>query len=182
MYKNYTSTQFYYLEPGTTTAKKATHDEAVPVTFYKNDITDPDKDAEMGQIGSYNATKLEMLKKWCGLKDGQEVDNNTDTFAEQLGQKKTVLAVVDIHTLDPPTPAPTKPLDPEQHTVTVTGMEFDANGNLVNVVVNDTGDAAMPSGTANKPLCGKKVPAGQFQSAVMAKDPKTDAPLKAISV
>lgn len=43
------------------------------------------------------------------------------------------------------------------HTVVVTGVEYDANGNPVNVIINDTGLGQ----------CGQKIPYAAFQSALI---------------
>jgi uncharacterized Zn-binding protein involved in type VI secretion len=49
------------------------------------------------------------------------------------------------------------------HVVTVTGMEYDASGNVTNYIINDTG----PSG-AGVVNCGIRVPAATFEAAVGA--------------
>lgn len=42
------------------------------------------------------------------------------------------------------------------HAIVVTGVEYDANGNLLNVIMNDTGLGQ----------CGRKIPAAQFQNSL----------------
>jgi hypothetical protein len=42
------------------------------------------------------------------------------------------------------------------HAVVVTGAQYDANGNLINVIINDTGQG----------ICGNVIPAAQFQNSL----------------
>lgn len=54
------------------------------------------------------------------------------------------------------------------HEVTVTGLEYDDNGNVTNVIINDTGTGQ----------CSRYVPVGQWNKAVNAlysEDKKTGA-------
>jgi uncharacterized Zn-binding protein involved in type VI secretion len=55
------------------------------------------------------------------------------------------------------------------HAVLVTGMQYDANGNLVNVIVNDTGLG----------VCGRAVPLAQYQNSLVPGKPinVTDNPI-----
>lgn len=50
------------------------------------------------------------------------------------------------------------------HTVTVTGVQYDQNGNLVNVIVNDTGRLSVANGGPGN--CGLTYSAASFQNAL----------------
>lgn len=61
------------------------------------------------------------------------------------------------------------------HTVNVTGMEYGSDGNLENVVINDTGRAGEPASER----IGRRVPADQFERSLLSDAPAvvTDNPI-----
>lgn len=124
-----------------------------------SEIKDPPKDAKDGQIGSYPETRQDMLKKACGI-DSKLGTNDTQSIASDVANGKTVIATVDVGTLNGNAPQ-------GNHAVTVTQMQFDQNGNLVKVTLNDTGN---PAGNN---VCGREMTGPGLQNFQRALVPDT---------
>lgn len=133
--------QTLYLWDG---SKPSVNSSATNVTIetLPSTIEDPDKAAKDGQVGSFPETRQDMLKKQCGI-DSTLGDNTVLGIAGDVADGKGVIAGVDVGTLNGNAPQ-------GLHAVTVTSMQFDDNGNLIKVTLNDTGN---PSGT----VCGREM-------------------------
>jgi hypothetical protein len=105
--------------------------------------------------GTVPASRAQLLTN-----NGVPAGTQTATMANletALGNGQGVIASVDASRLPNwPTNTPPQTL----HAITVTGVEYDANGNPIKVVVNDTG-------TGN---CGLKMPYATFQRALSGRD------------
>lgn len=135
--------QTLYLWSGSKPTVNNSPKSTVTIERLPSTIEDPDKAAKDGQIGSYPETRQDMLKKQCGI-DSTLGENTTQGIAGDVADGKSVIAAVDVGTLNG---------NPPQglHAVTVTSMQFDDNGNLVKVTLNDTGN---PNGTK---VCGREM-------------------------
>lgn len=122
-------------------------------------IDDPDKEAKAGQIGSYPESRADMLKRSCGIESGYG-SNTSQGMAGDLANGKVVLGSVDVGTLNGNPPG-------GGHVVTVTQMQFDQNGNLVKVTLNDT---ANPN---KAQCCGREITGAGIQTFESALTPDT---------
>lgn len=68
-------------------------------------------------------------------------------IAQAVSERRGVVAFIDPHEI-----SPSLYPDPGNHAVAVTGVELDANGDVIAVFINDTGAGE----------CGKRVPAAEF--------------------
>lgn len=92
---------------------------------------------------------------------------NPSALPIALGNGQGAIASVDAAALWPVSaPTVAAPAPGSLHAITVTGMEYDDNGNLKNYIINDTGTGQ----------CGVSVPASTMQSA-MAAHPNPAQPL-----
>ncbi|MCL2725988.1 MAG: PAAR domain-containing protein [Polyangiaceae bacterium] len=90
--------------------------------------------------------------------------NNLDNIGQALSGGKGVIADTDAHFLWDGVPNINPPAAGSFHAVTVTGVEYDDNGNVTNVIVNDTGIGE----------CSRKVPVDTWNKAVQGVN---DAPV-----
>ena len=127
-------------------------------------IEDPAADANKGEIGSFPETRQDMLKKACGV-DSTLGKNDEQSLASDVANGKTVIATVDVGTLNGNPPQ-------GNHAVTVTQMKFDDQGNLVEVTLNDTGNPNSP-GSANGVVCGRVMKGQDLQNFQRALVPGT---------
>ncbi len=109
-----------------------------------------DELAKGGQTGSFPPTRQKMLKDWCDI-ESRPGANTTSGIGEDLAGGNQVVAVVDSNKL----PGNSGGYSP--HVVTVSQMEFDADGKLVRVTVNDT---------SHKEGCGRELTGEQFDHAL----------------
>lgn len=120
-------------------------------------VTNPDEQAKQGDVGSFTATRTEMLKE-CGYKDPQTGTNSESGIGSSLADGNLVLAVVDVGKMPGGGAS-------GAHTVTVTRMEYDDKGNLTKVTVNDT---------SRPDSCGKDLTGSEFQAALLPESGATN--------
>jgi uncharacterized Zn-binding protein involved in type VI secretion len=133
--------QTLYLWSGSKISVNNDPKDIVKIEQLPPQVTDPDKDAKDGQIGSFPETRQDMLKKSCGI-DSTLGDNDPQSVAGDLADGHSVIVPVNVGTLNGQEPQ-------GGHVVTVTEMQFDKDGNLVKITCNDTGN---PDGTN---VCGR---------------------------
>jgi len=114
------------------------------------DIDDPAQ-ATSGKVASYDNTRATMLKKWCGIDDARPGAADLFSVADDVATGNDVAATVEVNTLyDEPDAS-------GYHVVTVSQMEFDQDGKLKSVTLNDT---------SAKDGCGKRFSGSAFQKAL----------------
>ena len=82
--------------------------------------------------------------------------SSLDNISQALSSGKGVIADVDAHYLWENIPGIKQPNFGAFHAVTITGIEYDSNGNIVNIIINDTGTGQ----------CSRRVPVDTWNKAV----------------
>jgi hypothetical protein len=111
-----------------------------------------------GQIGSYPETREIMLQQWCGVADLKTGSNSRLGIADDVADGNSVIAVVDVNRL----PGSSASSKQSRHAVIVSQMDFDDDGKLKTVTMNDTSGTA-PTGIG----CGRKLTGKEFAAALI---------------
>jgi uncharacterized Zn-binding protein involved in type VI secretion len=110
------------------------------------------------QDGGSTAYQRQALLTDFGIPSTVE-ENNLSNISQALASGKGVMADTDASILwKGVIPDNQLPKSPAFHEITITGIEYDDNGNITNVIINDTG-------TGN---CSRKIPVDQWNKAVQA--------------
>lgn len=128
-------------------------------TLLNNAIANGDAgdDKDPRKRGLARPTQLQDILARGSSVDGAEgtgvathlADNSVAAISQAVAEGKGVISFHDVAEL-------WGPGNEGLHFVLVTGLEYDANGNLVNVVINDTGTGE----------CGKRVPVDQYERSL----------------
>lgn len=112
---------------------------------------DAEKERKRYDSGGTSPDQRQNLLDRHGVPSHLE-DNSMQNIAQAVAEKRGVITSHEVQTLWPPV------VNGQSggHAIVVTGLEYDANGNLKNVIVNDTGLG----------ICGRSVPAGQFENSL----------------
>ena len=118
---------------------------------YDNPATPSGTPPVFGDGGTNPSTRQSILIN-SGIASTVQA-GNLENMGLALSQGKGVIASLDAYYLWPPHPD----LDPGAlHAVTVTGIEYDDNGDVAHVIINDTGTGE----------CGRRVPVNTWNDAV----------------
>ena len=141
---------------GANISQEALLDQAVPtISSDRSWWVGPINPARMFNTGGTTPSERAALLTKNGV-PASTAPGTMQNLELAVAQGKGVVAAVDAGLLwNPAFGAPLK----SWHAILVTGVEYDANGNILNVIVNDTG-----IGT-----CGQKVPAATFKAALAAR-------------
>ncbi len=120
-------------------------------------IGQDENEADKGTIGSTPETRSTMLKDWCGIHDERHGANTMDGIGEDVADGNTVIATVDVNKL-PRDDGAKSGSEVVRHAVTVSQMEFNADGSMKEVIVNDT---------SSEKGCGRHLPGDMFENALV---------------
>ncbi|MFO0616736.1 MAG: PAAR domain-containing protein [Polyangiaceae bacterium] len=123
---------FWALAPSTTGSykKSAIFEKLGELVVDPADKVNADKQLAAGTLGSNAKARAELMKKWCGI-DSEFGENTTEGITNDLANGKTVIASVDVGVM--------AGQDPQgRHAVMVSQIEYNDDGTLKSVTMNDT--------------------------------------------